>query len=342
MTARARGAGRGAWTGRPAPSQPATGGDVAPRMKQAWPLLKKTGAEFVADNALSRGAAIAYYTIFSLGPVLLIVVAMIGLFLGRKAAQGEVVDELNGMMGQQAADAIQSMIASADKTGASTWATAIGVVTLLITASGVFSEMQSSLNAIWKADPSAHHGTVSRLVRARAAGLGLVMTLGFLLLVSFVASAALAAVAHYMEDLLPGGHLLFQGLNIIVSFALVTVMFAAIYKILPDRDVTWRDVGIGAAATAALFTLGKFLISLYIGTTGAASSYGAAGALIVILLWIYYSAQIFLFGAEFTKVYAETFGSRSIGDAADAAPAQPTASHPKIDELRGKLAETAR
>jgi membrane protein len=157
-----------------------------------------------------------------------------------------------------------------------------------------------------------------------------------------VASAALAAVAHYMEDLLPGGHLLFQGLNIIVSFALVTVMFAAIYKILPDRDVTWRDVGIGAAATAALFTLGKFLISLYIGTTGAASSYGAAGALIVVLLWIYYSAQIFLFGAEFTKVYAETFGSRSIGDAADAAPAQPTASHPKIDELRGKLAETAR
>ena len=313
-------------------------------IRQAWPLLKKTGSEFMADNALSRGAAIAYYTIFSLGPVLLIVVAMIGLFLGRDAAQGQIVGELSGMMGQQSADAIQSMIASADKTGASAWATAIGVVTLLVTASGVFSEMQSSLNAIWKADPSKHHGTVSRMVRARAASLGLVMTLGFLLLVSFVISAGLAALSRFIESALPGGHLLFTAINLAISFLLVAAMFAAIYKVLPDRDVTWRDVGIGAMATSALFTLGKFLISLYIGSTGAASSYGAAGALIVILLWIYYSAQIFLFGAEFTKVYAETFGSRSIGDAADRAdegPAIEPGSHPKIDELRGKLAEAA-
>lgn len=323
---------------------PAAPGVPARMLRQAWPLLKKTGSEFMADNALSRGAAIAYYTIFSLGPVLLIVVAMIGLFLGRKAAQGQIVGELSGMMGQQSADAIQSMIASADKTGASTWATVIGVVTLLVTASGVFSEMQASLNTIWKADPSKHHGTVSRMVRARAAGLGLVMALGFLLLVSFVISAGLSAAARYAEGYLPGGHLLFQLVNLAVSYALISAMFAAIYKVLPDKDVRWRDVGIGALATAALFTLGKFLISLYIGTTGAASSYGAAGALIVILLWIYYSAQIFLLGAEFTKVYAETFGSHSIGDAGDRAD-EPSAvepgSHPKITELRAKLSQAA-
>lgn len=304
-------------------------------LKQAWPLLKRTGAEFVADNALSRGAAIAYYTIFSIGPVLLIVIAMMGLFLGRQAAQGDVVDQLSGLMGEQGADAIQTMIVSADRTGASTWATIIGVVTLLVTASGVFSEMQSSLNAIWKAEPNAHHGTVTRMVRARAVSLGLVMGLGFLLLVSFLLSAGISALSYYIETSLPGGHLLFAGLNIAVSFLLEAAMFAAIYKVLPDNQVTWRDVGIGAVATAVLFTAGKFLIGLYIGSSRAATSYGAAGALIIVLLWIYYSAQIFLFGAEFTKVYAETFGSRATGDGGA------SSSHPKIEELRGKLADAA-
>jgi membrane protein len=306
-------------------------------MKNAWALLKQTGVEFVADNALSRGAAIAYYTIFSIGPVLLIVVAMMGLFLGRQAAQGDVVGQLSGLMGQQGADAIQTMIVSADRTGATTWATAIGVVTLLITASGVFSEMQSSLNAIWKAEPSAH-GTVTRLIRARAISLGLVMGLGFLLLVSFILSAGISALSYYIEAALPGGHLLFAALNIAVSFLLEATMFAAIYKVLPDNRVAWRDVGIGAAATAALFTLGKVLIGLYIGRSAAASSYGAAGALIIVLLWIYYSAQIFLFGAEFTKVYAQTFGSMCGSDGVRDAR---MSSHPKIDELRDRLADAA-
>ena len=306
-------------------------------LSKIWPLLKRTWAEFSADNALSRGAAIAYYTIFAIGPVLLIIVAMVGLFLGRKAASGAVADQLQGLMGEQSAAAIQSMIQSADHTGASITATIIGVVTLLITASGVFTEMQSSLNAIWKATPN--HGTVGNLVRARAASLGLVMALGFLLLVSLVISAALQAIGTYFTGLLPGAHVLLALLNVVVSFALVAAMFAAIYKVLPDKKVTWHDVTVGALATAVLFTIGKFLIGLYIGKAAVASSYGAAGALIVVLLWIYYSAQIFLFGAEFTKVFAQTFGSHSIGADGDrAAESAATSAHPGLAKLQGDLA----
>jgi membrane protein len=211
-------------------------------------------------------------------------------------------------MGQQSAELLQNVIRSASGKPSGVFASAFGVITLLVTASGVFGEMQSALNAIWKADPKG--GTVSRLLRARAASLGLVAALGFLLLVSLVISAGLSALSEYMNAYLPFGHFILQAVNFLISFALISVLFAAIYKVLPDKDLEWRDVLVGAVVTAFLFSIGKFLIGLYIGSSAVASSYGAAGALIVALLWIYYSTQIFLLGAEFTKVYAHHHGSQ--------------------------------
>jgi len=272
-------------------------------------LIKASVLAFIADGALSHGAAIAYYTIFSITPVLLIVIAIAGLVFGRDAAQGAIVDQLSGLMGQQSAEALQSMLKSASSTSSGTLATIIGVVTLLITASGVFGEMQTSLNAIWKAEPRS--STVSRLVRARIVSLGLVMALGFLLMVSLAVSAALTALGTYLHGIFPGIRLLLQIANFVISFALISVLFAAIYKFLPDTPIAWRDVAIGAVVTALLFTVGKTLIGLYIGSSKVASSYGAAGALIVILLWIYYSAEIFLLGAEFTQCYAHSHGSKT-------------------------------
>jgi membrane protein len=203
-------------------------------------------------------------------------------------------------------------------------ATVVGMITLLATASGVFGEMQSALNAIWKAKPAGT--TVSRLIRARAASLGLVATLGFLLLVSLVVSAGLTAFGNYLNAILPFGKLILSVLNGVISVLLTAVLFAAIYKVLPDRRIAWRDVLIGAVVTAILFTIGKSLIGWYIGSSAVASSFGAAGALIVLLLWIYYSALIFLFGAEFTKIYANRRGSmrdEPVAETpADAAPSQ--------------------
>jgi membrane protein len=274
-----------------------------------WQLCRATVEEFVADNALSRGAAIAYYTVTSLAPVLLIVIAIAGLVFGQAAAQGAIVGELSGMMGSTSADVLQSMIESAGHPRSGTVATLIGIVTLLATASGVFGEIQSALNAIWKIEPRSS-GTVSRLVRARLASLGLVATLGFLLLVSLVISAGLQAIDTWTRAHIAGLLVLLQGLNFLVSLLIVAALFGAVYKVLPDKELEWQDVAVGALVTSLLFSFGKFVISLYIGSSALASSYGAAGALIVILVWIYYSAQIFLLGAEFTKVYAAAHGSR--------------------------------
>jgi membrane protein len=275
---------------------------------KAWELIKESVTSFVNDEALSRGAAIAFYTVTSIGPVLLIVVAIAGLAFGQDAARGTIVNQLSGLMGQQSAELLQNAIRSASGKSSGIWASALGAITLLVTASGVFGEMQSALNAIWKAEPKGT--TVSRLVRARAASLGLVAALGFLLLVSLVISAGLSALSGYVNAYLPFGHFILQMLNFLISLALISVLFAAIYKVLPDKKLEWRDVLVGAAATAFLFSIGKFLIGLYIGSSAVASSYGAAGALIVVLLWIYYSAQIFLLGAEFTKIYASHYGTQ--------------------------------
>jgi len=238
---------------------------------------------------------------------LLIVIAIAGLAFGREAAQNAIVSQLSGLVGQQTVQVLETAVASASSKSAGILATIIGVITLIVTASGVFGEIQSALNAIWKAKPEGT--SVSRLIRARAASLGLVATLGFLLLVSLVVSAALTAFGNYLNSVLPFGELILSLINTVVSLVLISVLFAAIYKILPDRRLEWRDVAVGAVVTAILFTVGKSLIGWYIGSSAVGSSFGAAGALIVLLLWVYYSAQIFLLGAEFTKVYANRSGS---------------------------------
>ncbi len=276
-------------------------------MTSIWSMLKETVEDYVEDNALSRGAAIAYYTVVSIGPVLLICIAIAGLVFGEEAARGAIVGQLRGLMGDQAAELIQTTIKSASNTSSGVLATVIGLVALLVTASGVFGEMQAALNAIWKAEPPK--AMLTGFLKARMASLGLVATLGFLLLVSLVLSALLHALATYINGVLPGASTILSIVNFLVSLAMVSALFGAIYKILPDRQLAWRDVGVGALVTALLFTIGKTLIGLYIGSSSVASSYGAASALVIILVWIYYSSQIFLLGAEFTKVWASHHGS---------------------------------
>jgi membrane protein len=277
---------------------------------EAWKMIKDTVLSFIEDSALSRGAAIAFYTVTSIAPVLLIVVAIAGLVFGREAAQNAISGQLTGLMGQQTADVLQAAIASAAGKSSSILASMVGIATLVLTASGVFGEMQSTLNAIWKTEPRAT--TVSRLIQARAVSLGLVAALGFLLIVSLAVSAGLTAFGNYLDSIMPIGRFILPALNFVVSFVLLAVLFAAIYKVLPDRPLEWRDVIFGAVVTAILFTIGKSLIGLYLGSSAIASSYGAAGGVIVLLLWVYYSVMIFLLGAEFTKTYANRHGSHPL------------------------------
>ena len=278
-------------------------------LNDAWQLLRESVVGFINDNALSHGAAMAFYAATSLAPILLIVVAIAGLVFGNDAAQVALSAQISGLMGSQSADLLQAAIESASRKSSGTLATVIGLVTLLVTASGVFGEMQQSLNTIWKVESKS--GSVSNLLRARAASLGLVAALGFMLLVSLIASAVISAVGDLINAYLPFGEIILSIINTVISFALISALFAAIYKVLPDRTLEWRDVAIGALVTAALFTLGKSLIGWYIGTSAVASSYGAAGGLLVILLWVYYSSVIFLLGAEFTRAYSVRYGSRS-------------------------------
>jgi membrane protein len=277
-------------------------------LSAAWRILKDTVLAFINDEALSRGAAIAFYTVTSIAPILLIVIAIAGFAFGQEAAQNAIVTQLSSLMGQQTADVLQAAIVSASEKSSGILASIIGLLTLVVTASGVFGEMQTALNVIWKTESKAT--TVSRLIRARAASLGLVAALGFLLMVSLVVSTLLTAFGDYLNTILPFGKVILTVLNGIVSLTLISFLFGVIYKILPDRRLEWRDVVMGAIVTGVLFTIGKSLISWYIGSSAVASSFGAAGALIVLLLWVYYSAQIFLLGAEFTKVYANRHGSK--------------------------------
>ena len=276
-------------------------------VSETWILMKETVLSFIDDEALTRGAAIAFYTATSLAPVLLIVIAIAGLAFGRQAAQDKIANELSGLMGRQTADVLQSAIAGAADKSSGIIATIIGIVTLVATASGLFVEIQSALNTIWKANPQGT--TVSRLVRARIASLSLIAVTGFLLTVSLVVSAALTSFQNEVNRFLPFSNIILTILNVTISLALISILFAAVYKVLPDRDIDWRNVIVGAVVTAILFSVGKSLIGFYIGNTSLASSYGAAGGLLVLLLWVYYSAQIFLIGAEFTKVYSSRYGS---------------------------------
>ena len=273
----------------------------------AWKLLVDTTLSFIDDEALSRGAAIAFYAVTSLAPVLLIVVAIAGLVFGREAAQDAISGQFSGLMGKQAADVMQSVIAGASTKSSGIVAAISGVAMLIATASGVFAEMQAALNTIWKS--RGRETGLSRLLRARITSLGLVAAMGFLLVVSLAISAGLTVFSNYLNRM-PVGTWILSGLNFSIAWLLFALLFGAIYKVLPDRTLQWKDVIVGAVMTSLLFNLGKTLIGWYIGSSAVASSYGAAGGLIVLLLWVYYSAQIFLFGAEFTKAYANAHGSK--------------------------------
>ena len=259
-----------------------------------WRVLKAAVFGFVANDALSRGASIAFYAATSLAPVLLIVVAIAGLAFGQDAARAAISDELGRLLGSTGGDFIKSILArSSDPTSGAT-ATLVGVVTVLVTASGVFGEMRTALNATFKAKPTDE--PIFSLIRSRAASLGLVAALGFMLIVSLAASAGLSALEQWSA-----GKAVLSALNTVVSLGIFTLLFAAIYRVLPDTTIYWRHLLLGAFVTALLFTVGKSLIGWYLGQAAPNSTYGAAGALIVLMFWVYYSAQIFLFGAELTK-----------------------------------------
>lgn len=272
-------------------------------LRTSWYLTRRSVLVFIDDAAISRGAAIAFYAITSLGPILLIVVAIAGLAYGEDAARGVLMNKLSGVMGTQSASFLQAAIGSAWRHGSGTFTAIIGVVSLILTATGLFAEMQAALNAIWNVPPPAF--TVWSLLRDRLIGLALVLGLAIVLIVTAAISTVISAVQSQMGDVLPASAWFFYLLNLVVSLAILTVMVGAIYKVLPDLHLRWSDVIIGAVVTAVLITIGKVLIALYIGRTGIVSSYGAAGSVVAVMLWIYYSAQTFLLGAEFTSVHAE-------------------------------------
>ena len=276
--------------------------DSALYMKRffSWRFLKAVIAAWIDDRCLSMGAAIAYYAAFSLAPMLILVIAIAAVVFGREAAQGAIVGQLGTLIGAEGAAALEAMIANASRSGSGWLANLIGVGALLLAAIGAVGEIQASLNVIWKAAPSKE-GTVRAFLRRKLLSYAFVVVMGFLLMVSLVVSAALAAAGDHLAAAIGGFDIILKIVNFIVSLAVVTAIFATVYKILPARPVAWRDVWLGAAVAALLFTFGKILIGAYIGSSAIASTYGAAAALVIILLWVYYTSQILLFGAELAQ-----------------------------------------
>jgi membrane protein len=279
--------------------------------RNGWWLLRETVKEWSADKAPRLGAALSYYTVFSLAPVLILAIAVAALFLGAEAAQGKVVEQLRGLLGHDAASVVQTMLKNAGRHDGGVLATVIGAGTLLIGATGVMVELQGALNTVWKVVPKPGQA-VKTLVRSRLIALALVLSMGFLLLVSLVLSTALAALSGWLGELMPASAVLGFLLNEGVSILVVALFFAIIFRVLPDAKIAWHDVWIGSLVTSLLFHLGKFLIGLYLARASVASTFGAAGSLAVLLVWVYYSSQIVLLGAEFTRVYANRFGSHVV------------------------------
>lgn len=277
---------------------------------QCWELLKKVINAWLDDYAPSMGAALAYYTLFSMAPLLLIVISVAGLLFGEEAARGEITLQLHALMGNPGASAVQAILVSVDRPAQGTAATLFGVVLLLVGATTVFAELQDALDRIWRVPPTHKMNGWIALLRARLLSFGMILAIGFLLMVSLVLSAVLATMARWWSPNFGAWLTVASAVNALAGFFLVAAVFALIYKVMPRVHVRWSDVWIGAVFTAMLFTLGKALIGLYIGRSGIVSGFGAAGSLVVVLLWVYYSAQIFLIGAEFTWVYANMYGSR--------------------------------
>ncbi len=267
-------------------------------------LLKQSGSAWVADNAPSMGAALAFYSAFSLAPLLIIAIAIASAAYGEDAARGAIVAQLGAVVGVSAAQAIQALLKGAQETTTGVVATTVGVITMLVGATTVLVELQDDLDRIWKAPPREGSGLLT-IVRARVLSLGMVLAAGFLLLVSLVLTGVVAAAGKYWATMFPGVALFLHVANFFLSLAVITVLIAMLYKWLPNALIAWRDVWIGALTTAVLFAIGQIAIGVYLGRSAIASAYGAAGAVVVLLLWLYYSAQIFFLGAEFTHVYAK-------------------------------------
>jgi membrane protein len=287
---------------------------VRVRAAQVWALVRDAVTAWIEDGATSMGAALAYYTLFAIAPLLLISISLAGLLFGEEAARGEVIGQLSSLVGEQSARTIESMLASLNRPEAGIAGALVGGVTLLIGATTVFAELQSALDRIWRAPALVPSGTstlsaIWDWLRTRLLSLGMILGIGFLLLVSLVASAALSAVGKWVQGWSAPMAAVAQVANEVFTFLFVTAVFVMIYKWMPRVRVAWRDVWFGAVVTAVLFTLGKGLIGLYIGRSGVASAFGAAASLVVLLVWVYWSAQIFLLGAEFTWVFAHRHGS---------------------------------
>ena len=278
--------------------------------KNTFHILKQSFTGFMDDKGLKLSASLSYYTVFSLAPLLLLMISLAGLFFGKEAIQGHVFAEINGLIGNAAAAQIQEMIKSVELSGKTTTAVIIGAVTLVIGATTVFGEIQDSINMIWKVKAKPKRGWL-KLIKDRLLSSSLIVGLGFLLIVSLMVNGALLALSDLIKSYFPEiTVLLFNILNIVISFVVITLLFGVIFKILPDAKIAWKDVRMGAFFTACLFMLGRYLIGIYIETTSTGSAYGAAGSLIIILVWVYYTAAILYFGAEFTRVYADFIGAR--------------------------------
>ena len=278
--------------------------------KGYWKILKDTFIGFSDDKGLKFSAALSYYTVFSLAPLLLLLISLAGIFFGREAVRGELFSEINGLLGNDVAIQVQETIKKMELNGDSTWAVIIGSVTLIVGATTVFAEIQDSINIIWRVKAKPKRGWL-KLIQDRLLSSSLIAGLGFLLIVSLMVNGALKAMNELLKDRFPDMTVIvFNSLNVIISFMVITVLFGIIFKVLPDAKIRWRDVTTGAFFTACLFMLGRYLIGLYIETTGTASSYGAASSIIIILVWVYYTAAIMYLGAVFTRVHADFIGRR--------------------------------
>lgn len=277
-------------------------------MIKFWTVLRDGFNAFIDDEAFTRGAAIAFYAVTALAPILFVTVAIAGLVFGEAAARGAVAYQLHRLMSKDSAEVLQLAVRHASSFSDNIFANIFGLATLLFTASGVFGEMEAALNHIW--GTPTQRPLLVRLLRGRVASLALVASLGFLFLLSMIVTAGITALHAIIDKHVFLGHLMFTVLNFVISFALISLLFAAIYKILPEKDLLWRDVIFGAMVTSLLFEIGQIGLGVYLGSSAVATPYGAAGGLIVLLLWVYYSAQVFLLGAEFTKAYATHYGSQ--------------------------------
>jgi membrane protein len=271
-------------------------------------IFREAFQRWIADGASEMAAALSFYTVFSLAPILIVATALAGFVFGRDAAQGQIVHQLEGLIGKTGAAAIQGMIQAANRPVQGIVATIASVVSLTVGAVGVLGELKVSLNRIWKTEET---GGIKEVVKRNAIFLGMILGIGFLLMVSLIINAVLAFVGNWMSGMLPATNVMLQLATELASLGVISVLFAAMFKILPSIEINWRDVWIGAAVTACLFSLGKFALGMYLGRSTVGSAYGAAGAILIVLLWVYYSGLIFYFGAEFTKAYAEVYGSRN-------------------------------